>query len=223
MVHRPIEEDDKRMITDILAAMVESQRLVQQAHGYDFKTMIPEDRMEYLRTMTLACTSELHEALDETGWKPWASSMHMNLEEWKGEMTDAWLFFMNLMLVGGMTAEDLISRTAKKQDNAYTRVKDGYDGVSTKCPICRRAYDNDGVKCRPGDGFDHPMPTCAYVTPLKPTSIITHSGVPYNVCPGCENPYDSNIAKNCFPQGQGFGWCAITARTIGLQIIDHNA
>lgn len=200
------------MITDILAAMVESQRLVQQAHGYDFKTMIPEDRMEYLRTMTLACTSELHEALDETGWKPWASSMHMNLEEWKGEMTDAWLFFMNLMLVGGMTAEDLISRTAKKQDNAYTRVKDGYDGVSTKCPMCRRAYDNDGVKCRPGNGFDHPLPTCAYTGPDgRGIAIVSSKIDARESCAFCGSLYGR---YGCAPaSSQGFGWCGLNHKS----------
>jgi hypothetical protein len=208
------------MTQDILAAMIESQRILQEAHGHDFENMTDIQRMEYIRTMTLACTDELHEALNETGWKPWASSNHINREEWMGEMADTWLFFMNLMLAGGMTAEDLIIRTAKKQDNAYVRMNNGYNGVSTKCPVCRRAYDNEGVKCK--SGAVGPQ-VCAYIPEPKQTGIITHSEYPSNMCPGCGNPYDSNIAKNCFPQGQGFGWCAVRAQTIGLQVVEQGA
>jgi hypothetical protein len=203
------------MITNMVQAMIESQRLVQEKYGHNFEKMSPKDRMAYLTTMTTACTSELHEALAETGWKPWASSNHINRDEWMGEMTDAWLFFMNLMLAGGMTARDLIEITAKKQENSYKRISEGYDGVSTKCPVCRRAYDNDGVKCTPDQ--------CSYKPTPKPTSIITHSEYPLGACPGCGNLYDSNIAKNCFPQGQGFGWCAVNALTIGLQIVERSA
>lgn len=210
------------MITDIMAAMLESQRLVQQEYGHDFVVMTDEERMRYLTTMTTACAVELHEALAETGWKPWASSNHINREEWMGEMADAWLFFMNLMLAGGMTAQDLIERTAKKQDNSYKRIKNGYDGVSTKCPVCRREYDNEGVKCKPGAVGE--LGQCAYTpAPGKQTGIITESSYPGHVCPGCGNEYDSNIAKNCFPQGQGFGWCAVNARTIGLQVVERSA
>jgi hypothetical protein len=204
------------MIRDILTAMVESQRLVQREYGHDFDAMTDVERMAYLTTMTTACSGELHEALAETGWKPWASSNHINREEWMGEMADAWLFFMNLMLAGGMTGEDLIERTAKKQDNSYKRIKEGYDGVSTKCPVCRRAYDNDGVKCKPD--------TCAYIpSPGQQTGIITESAYPANICPGCGNPYDSADAAQCFPQGQGFGWCSVKSLTVGLQIVELGA
>jgi len=64
-------------------------------------------------------------------------------------MADAWLFFMNLMLGAGMTAEDLERRAIKKQMAFERRMSEGYDGVSTKCPVCRRAYDNEAVKCQP--------------------------------------------------------------------------
>jgi len=202
------------MIKDIMDAMLESQRLVQAAYGHDFDIMTDEDRMRYLSTMVLACTDELHEALGETGWKPWASSNHINKQEFMGEMADAFLFFMNVMLAAGMTSQNLIELTAKKQDNSYKRLKDGYDGVTGKCPKCQRAYDNAGVKCTP----DH----CGY-TSKSPHHIITQSPYPAHICPGCGNAYDSNIAKNCFPQGQGFGWCAVNALTVGLQVVERSA
>jgi hypothetical protein len=195
------------MITDILAAMIESQRLVQKEHGYDFTAMTDQERMTYLSTMTTACTSELHEALAETGWKPWASSNHINREEWMGEMADAWLFFMNLMLVGGMTAEDLTQRTAKKQDNAYKRIRDGYDGVSTKCPRCRRAYDNEGVKCTPG-AFGE-LGQCAYVSPDVKVDVN-----PDISCIICGHDY---MDTKCAPASeQGFGWCHTQSKSFHL-------
>jgi hypothetical protein len=30
----------------------------------------------------------------------------------------------------------------------YARIENNYDGVSTKCPGCRRAMDDPAVKCR---------------------------------------------------------------------------
>jgi dUTPase-like protein len=192
------------MITDIMAAMLESQRLVQQEYGHDFKTMTDEERMRYLTTMTAACTGELHEALAETGWKPWASSNHINREEWMGEMADAWLFFMNLMLAGGMTAQDLIERTAKKQDNSYKRIKNGYDGVSSKCPICRRAYDNEGVKCVPGAVGE--LDRCAYIKPRNIGTVSSNVNTA-TACGYCGTPYG---VRGCHPaSNQGYGWCGL--------------
>lgn len=202
------------MIRDIMEAMLESQRLVQQGYGHTFPKS-PEETMRYLTEMAYSTCDEIHEAMGETGWKSWTSSNHINREEFMGEMADAFLFFMNMMLAADMTAQELIERVAKKQDNSYKRQTNGYDGVSTKCPVCQRAYDNDGVKCTPD--------TCGYIPPPKSVGIITESQYPANMCPGCGNLYDSNIAKNCFPQGQGFGWCAVNARTIGLQVVEHGA
>lgn len=135
---------------DMLAVMLAAQADVQrQLTGLDVTQLKGDSLADYMRTMGWACSDELHEAVNETGWKPWATSRHINHEEFMGEMTDAWLFFMNLMLAGGMTADDLIDRTAKKQDNALIRFANGYDGKTSKCPKCKRAYDNEGVKCTP--------------------------------------------------------------------------
>lgn len=214
------------MIKDIMAAMLESQRLVQEGYNHTFPKP-PAETMRYLTEMAFSVCDEVHEAMGETGWKSWASSNHINREEFMGEMADAFLFFMNMMLAVEMTSDELIERVAKKQDNSFARQRDGYDGVTTKCPACQRAYDNDGVKCQPGY-FDHTAnqdvaPVCGYVPPPKATGIITETKYPANACPGCGNPYDSNIARNCFPQSQGFGWCAVKSLTIGLQVVELSA
>lgn len=93
-----------------------------------------------------ALTDELHEAMDEMGWKPWATSRHLNGERMLSEFIDAWHFFMNaLLVVAGelewdthQLAEEFFKRYAAKNEVNRARQLEGYDGVSTKCPICKR-------------------------------------------------------------------------------------
>ena len=132
-------------------SMLEMQiKLQKEAYGIDLEGCNPEERMKYIRENTLALIDELMEALAETGWKPWASSNHLDTEAYKSELVDAWHFFMNLMALGAMTMEDLEEGYYKKRAKNAQRQRDGYDGVSTKCPTCKRAFDDDAVMCRPG-------------------------------------------------------------------------
>lgn len=185
---------------DSLHIMLAGQHDAQRTIGHEFSTMTDEERAGFISIMVLACEDELHEALGEVGWKPWATSRHINKEEYMGELTDAWLFLMNLMLAGGMTADDLIRLTAKKQDNLIRRVSKGYDGQTTKCPKCKRAYDNDGVKCTPE--------ACGY-----PVTIPIN---PDNRCTSCGYAY---IDVRCYPaSSQGFGWCDTYSRVTERQV-----
>lgn len=108
-------------------------------------------RMSYLRTQALALTDELHEALGETGWKPWATSNHLNRDAYAGELADVFIFFMNMMLTADITPSELMDLVKVKQIKNVKRQDEGYDGVSTKCPGCRRAYDDGAVTCHPSD------------------------------------------------------------------------
>lgn len=134
-----------------LTHMLKMQRDLQLMYnkGKAIEDFTPAERMEAIRDNVLACTDELHEALAETGWKPWATSNHINTEAFKSEMVDAWHFFMNLMLHSGMTADDLYQGYIKKNAKNIQRQTEGYDGVSTKCPHCKRAYDDSAVECGP--------------------------------------------------------------------------
>lgn len=102
-----------------------------------------------------ALVKELGEALDEVGWKPWASSRFCNGKPAMKEMVDAWHFFMNIMLAIGAWAtlvddecdefEELAGiaqffEDYYRQKNAKNlqRQVDGYDGVSEKCATCYR-------------------------------------------------------------------------------------
>jgi dimeric dUTPase (all-alpha-NTP-PPase superfamily) len=99
--------------------------------------------------MSLALTDELHEALNETGWKPWATSRHFNRAAFAGEMIDVLHFWVNLMLVAGVTEQDILDLYFAKADKNAKRQLAGYDGIDGKCKTCGRAFDDNAVLCTP--------------------------------------------------------------------------
>lgn len=111
---------------------------------------------EYIKDMVLACEDELHELLNETGWKPWSSSWHVHIEAARGEWIDAWHFMMNLANRLGMDEQMIVERYAAKHDVNRQRQADGYDGVAGKCPYCHRdiATTKDlESPCAPTEGW----------------------------------------------------------------------
>jgi hypothetical protein len=129
---------------DALAAQIALQK---KSYKKDITKLDPEERAEFIRWNVLALENELHEALGETGWKPWATSRHLNRDAFKGELVDAFHFFMNLMALGEITADELLEDYQVKRQKNAKRQEDGYDGVSTKCPSCKRALDDVAVTC----------------------------------------------------------------------------
>lgn len=126
--------------------------LQKEAYNLDLEALaarpISASRVEQIKNNVLALTDELHEALNEVGWKPWATSRHVNDEALRGELVDAMHFLVNLYVLGGGTAEDLHARYVAKNDKNRKRQLEGYDGVSGKCPGCRRALDDEAVSCQ---------------------------------------------------------------------------
>lgn len=105
-----------------------------------------EERAAFLTNMMFALEDELHEAMAETGWKPWATDRRLDAGPMLKEMVDAWHFFMNILLViggeAGWTLQELSDEfygayVAKNAVNSQ-RQAEGYDGISTKCPNCHR-------------------------------------------------------------------------------------
>jgi len=137
---------------DRLAEMFTRQAALQRySYNVNFKDMSVEveDRAEYVRMNTLAGIVELTEALNETGWKTWATNRDYDATKVISEIVDAWHFMMNIMLASGIEPETLASLffekyVVKNQRNAE-RQEEGYDGVSLKCPHCTRALDDVGV------------------------------------------------------------------------------
>lgn len=129
-------------------------KLQRESFGIDPADMSPEARSQYIKDMVLAATDELHEALAEVGWKPWATSRHLNNDAFIGELVDVLHFLVNLWLAAGATAEQVRDRYIEKSIRNARRQVDGYDGISGKCPECKRAFDDPGVLCSLEEGCE---------------------------------------------------------------------
>ena len=137
-------------MTDKLDKMFELQRELQlNTYGKDPGTLTGEERIQFLKDMHVAQIDEMHESLGEIGWKPWATSKHVNEAAMQGELVDEFHFFMNRCMAVGMTPDMLYDKyVAKRAKNiARQEAAGGYDGIAGKCPVCRRALDDDAVKC----------------------------------------------------------------------------
>lgn len=115
--------------------------------GSDPKNLTEEQKLEWIRWNMLALMDELHEALAETGWKPWAKSKHVNRDAFVSELVDSFHFLMNLMLVVDCDADEFLAKYFEKRGINAARQAAGYDGVTGKCPDCKRALDDTAVTC----------------------------------------------------------------------------
>jgi hypothetical protein len=136
----------------VFTRMLQVQRDIQaQYMGGDPADMDDETRISFLRNMSLSLILEVGEALEETQWKPWARVKPdlpiVDHKKFVGEMADVYIFFMNMMLAGGVSTLDLAKAVTAKQEVNIQRQLDGYNGKDTKCPGCKRAYDDPSVKC----------------------------------------------------------------------------
>ena len=118
------------------------------------------ERKDFFRWNAFALEDELHEAAAELAWKPWASSDHFNRASFIAELADVMFFLGNIVLLAvetlegecilrdGMTAgryvdvqgiaDELWEAYSAKVEVNQRRMMQGYDGVSDKCPVCRR-------------------------------------------------------------------------------------
>lgn len=135
---------------DKLNEIFRLQKELQEALGYDFDKMTLRARIQYILTMSYSLEDEIHESTKEVGWKPWAKSQHFNTESYRSELIDAFFFLVNLMMAAGMSPLMVWKGYLKKLKVNHDRAKNGYDGISNKCPVCRRDFDDAGVECSPG-------------------------------------------------------------------------
>jgi hypothetical protein len=137
---------------DKLETIMELQREFQSRvpGGVDkcFKEMTEAETVEHIRIQILGALNELNEALGESGWKPWASSQHLNVEAFRGELIDMFRFWLNLVTISGMSAEGVMTKFMESLDKTNNRIANGYDGVTDKCPACKRSYSDRGVQCQ---------------------------------------------------------------------------
>lgn len=135
-------------LADMIAAQAELQ--TSKMKGGDPRHLVGDERATFLTWNAFALTDELHEAFNEIGWKPWATSRHINRELVIKEMVDAFHFFMNILLAvsPGMDAtqiaQEFTSRYYEKNKINGDRQDKGYDGVTTKCLFCKRELSDVG-------------------------------------------------------------------------------
>lgn len=187
------QDEDVSFMTDSLTEMMTRQLKFQESLGFKVEDMLEEEKVYYAKDQILACLDELHEALAEIGWKPWATSRHFNRDAFVGELIDAWHFLMNLFLVAEVKPHELFSLYVTKNDKNIARQEKGYDGVTDKCPNCKRAYDDDAVNCLPASlyGDNHSLNKPAYCERIHQYMPVTH-------CPECEAKY-GDAGVRCRP------------------------
>jgi hypothetical protein len=163
-------------MTDKLDKMFELQRELQlNTYGKDPGTLTGEERIQFLKDMHVAQIDEMHESLGEIGWKPWATSKHVNEAAMQGELVDEFHFFMNRCMAVGMTPDMLYDKYVAKRNKNIARQEAGYDGVSEKCPGCRRALDDDAVACHFQGNVDGPGRVSAWCCHYESEGTIIYA------------------------------------------------
>jgi dUTPase. len=130
---------------DRFQLMLKMQLELQKQHmGQNPQTLTGDEMADFMRTMAWSCEDEIHEAMNEVDWKPWAHPEVRSVREvaFLKEMVDAFHFFMNMLLCGLPDSPEVIADKftmayiAKNAINAQ-RQAEGYTGLD-KCAECHR-------------------------------------------------------------------------------------
>jgi dimeric dUTPase (all-alpha-NTP-PPase superfamily) len=125
--------------------------LQEEAFGRDFSNQDPDEFADAIVMNHSALIVELSEFMAEVGWKDWATPRGwVNRDAAVGELVDAAHFLANLLIRLDVTDAEWEQRYRAKQEVNRNRQRSGYDGVTGKCPQCRRSYDDEYVTCEPG-------------------------------------------------------------------------
>lgn len=129
--------------------------LQRDVYGHELPlTPDTHELADYVQMNALAAVDEIMEMLGEVGWKPWATPRGwIRREHFMKEGVDALHFIANMLCAAGVTDDELREAYRAKQGVNSRRQELGYDGVSGKCPGCRRSYD-DGIDCAPASDKD---------------------------------------------------------------------
>lgn len=115
--------------------------LQEEFYGQKFEDFTHEQLVEWVRINILAAEDELHEALGEISWKPWASSQFFNRDAYLGEIVDVLHFVGNLLAGAGVSDVELNAAYLEKMERNRARQRAGYTGID-KCRRCKRAVDD---------------------------------------------------------------------------------
>src|ERR1035437_7080774 len=150
-------------------AWLHLQRKLQiTAFDVDPVALVGDARAQYATWNAYALVHELSETMDEIGWKPWATSRHLNREAFIGEVVDVLHFVGNLLLLAAENedssleqfgrvinvsklADDVWERYCMKHEKNIRRQHEGYDGVEGKCTKCGRELPRIQIPALGGD------------------------------------------------------------------------
>lgn len=119
----------------------DTKTLQEQWYGKNFETFTHQELVEWVRINILAAEDELHEALAEISWKPWASAEFFHREAFLGEIVDVLHFIGNLLAGADITDYELNSAYSEKMERNRERQRSNYTGLD-KCSVCTRAGDD---------------------------------------------------------------------------------
>lgn len=93
--------------------------------GIDPGALTGEERAEYVRSMVLAATDELHEAMHEVAWKPWKVDQGeiRDRPAYIEELVDVMHFIANLLLVVDADGEEVSQMYEHKMRTNMERLK----------------------------------------------------------------------------------------------------
>lgn len=129
--------------------LTSTRELQEEAYGAHYDKFTDEERADSLLMNLYAAQAEIVELGEECGWKPWAKPRGwVNREAMIREAVDVLHFVGNLLTHVQCTGEELTAAYKAKQQTNLQRQRDGYDGVTSKCPDCHRDYAE--AACEPG-------------------------------------------------------------------------
>lgn len=128
------------MLAEMLRAQLELQ--IKSMKDGNPQQLTGDEMADFMRWNAFALEDEIHEAMQEVGWKPWATHRGIAEEAFLEEMVDAWHFFMNMLLCAlpdspEVIAEKFSKAYMKKREVNAQRQEENYTGTN-KCPGCAR-------------------------------------------------------------------------------------
>jgi hypothetical protein len=94
------------------------------------------ERVESVRFNVLCTIKELNELLDTTQWKDWATypenTHKIDRENYVRELADVFTFFLNLVITGNVTSNELFDAYFEKNHVNRKRAESKYDGHWTE-------------------------------------------------------------------------------------------
>jgi len=126
-------------------------KLQRDVYGIDLPMKEGAKLADYATWNSLALVTEVGELTNEIGWKPWIKNRGWaNRANAISEAVDVAHFLANILCALDVSDAEWEDAYQKKQEINRQRQQDGYDGITGKCPDCKRSYD-DGIKCTPAE------------------------------------------------------------------------